>query len=96
MTGASVRFARAVDYVQTPQQLVPLRTHVRGKHAAALTQLHSAINDRFGTTGASDDYVNVFYAASEMALMEVVGRDTLSSQDRRALRELWEALLRAG
>jgi hypothetical protein len=95
MTAASIRFARGVDYVQTPAHPVPLRTRVRTEHGAALRRLHEAINERFGTTGASDDYVNVFYAASEMALMEQVGRSDLSDDDRRTLRDLWDALLTA-
>lgn len=58
-------------------------------------QVHDAINKRFGTTGASVDYVNVFYAASEMALMERVARNELPPGGRAALRRLWEDLLSA-
>lgn len=95
MPEASLRLARQISEVWTPQHLVPLRTLVRSKHRAALRELHAAIDDRFGTTGASDDYVNVFYAASEMALMEHVGRADLRAQDRQTLRRLWEDLLAA-
>jgi hypothetical protein len=56
--------------------------------------VHHAINERFGTTGATDDYVNVFYAASEMAVMANVGTD-LQAGDYALLRQLWEALLNA-
>lgn len=95
MPAASIDFADAVSEVRTPEHLMGLRDRVRGSHRGRLLQLHSAINERFGTTGASDDYVNVFYAASEMALMEYVGGESLSQRDRRALRRLWESLLAA-
>jgi hypothetical protein len=95
MPDAAIRFARDVSEVQTPQHLVPLRTEVRTKHRGQLLQLHEAINRRFGTTGARDDYVNVFYAASEMALMEEIGRAQLQPEDRHTLRRLWEHLLHA-
>lgn len=95
MPDPSIRLARDVSEVRTPEHLVPLRTHVRSKHRAALGQLHAAIDERFGSTGASQDYVNVFYAASEMALMERIGRADLSPEDRRTLRRLWEDLLSA-
>jgi hypothetical protein len=93
MPDAAIRLAREISEVRTPEHLIPLRTEVRKKHRGQLLQVHGAINDRFGTTGATHDYVNVFYAASEMALMEVVGRAQLSTQDRRTLRRLWEQLL---
>jgi hypothetical protein len=93
MPDASVRFARGIDRVWTPEHLIPLRTRIRSKHRAALLAIHGAINDRFGTTGASADYINVFYAASEMALMERVAREELPTEDRVALRRLWEDLL---
>jgi hypothetical protein len=67
MPDASVRFARGVSQVGTPQHLVGLRTRVRSEHRGQLTAVHHEIDERFGTTGASDDYINVFYAASEMA-----------------------------
>jgi hypothetical protein len=95
MPDASIRLAKDVSYVQTRQHLIQFRTDVRTKHRASLLALHAAINERFGTTGAASDYVNVFYAASEMALMERVGRDSLSPVDRRTLRRLWEHLLHA-
>lgn len=95
MPAASIRFARGVSQVRTPEHLIPLRTRVRSKHGGELLQVHGAINERFGTTGASDDYVNVFYAASEMALMERVAHQELPPEDRRALRRLWEDLLSA-
>jgi hypothetical protein len=91
MPAGSKRFAEGVDSVWTPQHLVPLRTYVPENHWNQLLQVHAAINERFGTTGATDDYINVFYAASEMALMEWVGRSELSDEDQRSLRNLWEA-----
>src|SRR3954452_24085565 len=95
MPDASVRFARGVSEVRTPEHLIPLRTSVRKEHGAALRQLHEAVDQRFGTTGARTDFVNVFYAAAEMALMAYVGRDVLPAGDRRTLRRLWEDLLNA-
>ena len=96
MPDASVSFARGIAQVRTPEHLVPLRERVRDDHLADLRMLHNEINERFGTTGARDDYVNVFYAASEMALMERIGRGELSAEDGQTLRHLWEALLHAG
>jgi hypothetical protein len=78
----------AISIGRTPTQLVPLRERVRKQHRAQLLQVHEAINERFGTTGASADYVNVFYAASQMALMEWVGRKEFSAPDRARLRQL--------
>src|SRR6266508_3871265 len=95
MPDAAIRFARDISQVWTPEHLLPLRENVRTNHRGQFAQLQVAINDRFGTTGASDDYVNVFYAAGEMALMEHVGRPTLAPDDRRTLRRLWEHLLQA-
>lgn len=95
MPAASVRFARGVSEVRVPAHLVPLRERVRRDHPGDLRAVHAAIEQRFGTTGARDDYVNVFYAASEMALMARVGRESLSAEDRRTLRRLWEDLLAA-
>jgi hypothetical protein len=95
MPDASVRFAREVYEVQTPKHLIPLRKHVRSHFSGALQQIETAIDKRFGTTGASTDYINVFYAAGEMALMEQVSRKSLSSTHRQTLRSLWENLLAA-
>jgi hypothetical protein len=95
MPDAAIRLARGVAQVWTPEHLVPLREAVRENHRGQFIQLQGAINDRFDTTGASNDYVNVFYAAGEMALMEQVGRAQLQPEDRRTLRRLWEHLLHA-
>jgi hypothetical protein len=93
MPDASVRFARGTSSVWTPAHLVPLRTLVRRKHHAELAAVHAALYERFNQT--SEDYLNVFRAAAEMAVMEQVGRGTLSVADRQLLRQLWEALLAA-
>lgn len=77
------------------EDLVPLRDRIRKHNGGQLRALHAAIDERFGTTGASDDYVNVFYAASEMALMEELGRTELSAGQRQSLRMLWTDLLSA-
>jgi hypothetical protein len=95
MPDEAIRFARGVSHVWTPEHLVPLREEVRANHRGQFVQLQAGINDRFGTTGASDDYVNVFYAAGEMALMEQVGRAKLPPDDRHTLRRLWKHLLDA-
>jgi hypothetical protein len=95
MPDTAIRFARNVSEVRTPRHLLSLREDIRKNHRGQLADLHGAINDRFKTTGARDDYVNVFYAASEMALMEQVGRARLQPEDRRTLRRLWEHLLHA-
>jgi hypothetical protein len=93
MPSAAVRFARGVSSVRTPEHLVPLRTFVREQCASSLAALHQALYERYGRT--TDDYLNVFRAAAEMAVMEEVGRDQLSLEDRQALRNLWDALLNA-
>jgi len=95
MPPTGVRFVRGVSQVRTIEHLVPLRRRVRTQHAGALRQLHAAIDRRFGATGASDDYVNVFDAASAMALMERIGRDELFAEDRRMRRRLSEDLFAA-
>lgn len=95
LPAASVKFARGVSYVKPPDHLRPLRDRVHADHRGALLAVHEAINRRFGTTGAQDDYVNVFYAASEMAVMERAFRDELTAEDRHRLRELWDVLLSA-
>ena len=93
MPDAAVQFARGVSEVRTPQHLIPLRTFVREQHGNSLAAVHAALYERFDRT--SDDYLNVFRAAAEMAVMERVGRDELPVDDRRLLRQLWEALLSA-
>ena len=95
MPDASIAFARGLSNVWTPDDLVPLRERVRLQHHGEFQHLQAAINERFGTTGATDNFLNVFYAAVEMALMELVARDELSPGDRARLRQLWEALLNA-
>lgn len=77
-----------------PTHLVALPEHVLQARRGELAAVHEAINERFGTTGATDDYVNVFYAASDMAVMANAGTD-LPAGDRVLLRQLWEALLNA-
>ncbi|WP_309117559.1 hypothetical protein [Saccharothrix sp.] len=93
MPDAAIRFAQGVSMVRTPDHLVPLRTLVRERHAATLGAVHTALYERFDRT--RDDYLNVFRAAAEIAVMEQVGAFTLPVADRRLLRELWEALLHA-
>lgn len=95
MSNRSIAFARGVSQVWTPDHLVPLRDQVRKDHRGDLLRVHHEINLRFGTTGATTDFVNVFYAASEMALMAEVGGDDLSDEDRQTLRRLWNDLLAA-
>lgn len=95
MPQAAVSFAKQVSWVKVPDHLLPLRAQVLSKHRGQLRRLHSELERRFGTTGATDDYVNVFYAASEQALMEYIGGSSLSSGDRHALRRLWNDLLAA-
>jgi hypothetical protein len=93
MPDAAIRLARGVSEVRTPEHLIPLRTQVRERHGARLQAVHAALYERFDRTG--DDYLNVFRAAAEMAVMEQVGAGSLSSADRRTLRQLWEDLLTA-
>lgn len=93
MPDAAVRFARGVSIVQTPAHLVALRTFVRERHASELASVQAALYTRFN--GTSEDYLNVFRAAAEMAVMEQVARTDLPLTDRRTLRELWEVLLAA-
>jgi len=59
MPRAAVDFAEGVSGVRTPDHLIALRTHVRTEDRGALRRLHVEIK-RFGTTGATDDYVSVF------------------------------------
>jgi len=96
MPDASIRLARDASYVvETPRHLLDLRTRIRIEHRGQLLALHWQINRRFRTTAAQNNYVNVFYAASEMALMEAIGRNELSQDDCMTLRRLWNALLSA-
>jgi xanthine dehydrogenase iron-sulfur cluster and FAD-binding subunit A len=95
MTPASVEFARKISDVRTPEHLVALRTTVREHHRGEFAQIQEALNETLGATGATTDYVNVFYASAEMALMERVGRQDPSASDRGHLRGLWQALLAA-
>jgi hypothetical protein len=92
MPDAAIDFARGVSTVRTPEHLVPLRERVRSEHLRLLRSVHAALYERFRTTG---DYINVFYAAAEMAVMEQIGRNELPVDDRRTLRRLWEDLLAA-
>lgn len=89
---AALDFARRVSEVRTPQHLIQLREQVRERHRGELNAVFAAVNARFG---GSESMIGVFYAAGEMAVMEAVGRASLPPQDRRVLRDLWEALLHA-
>lgn len=93
MPDAAIQFARGVDRVWTPEHLVPLRSLVRQKYGASLTAVHAALDKRFNDRDA--DWMGVFRAAAEMAVMEQVGRKELASSDRNLLRQLWMALLAA-
>ena len=70
-----------------------LRTSVRLQHAAEVVALHDAFHERFNRTNA--DFINVFRAAAEMALMEQIGQGERAPEDRRLLRNFWETLLAA-
>jgi hypothetical protein len=93
MPDAAVGFARGVGQVWTPEHLVPLRTSVRQHHRAQLHAVHAALDQRFKEPNA--DWMGVFRAAAEMAVMEQVGRQKLTPKDRGLLRQLWTALLTA-
>ena len=93
MPDAAIRFARGVSEVWTPKHLVPLRTNVRQQHAGQLRAVHAALDERFNQPTA--DWMGVFRAAAEMAVMEDVGRKQLTQKDRGLLRQLWTALLTA-
>lgn len=93
MPDAAVRFARGVGQVWTPEHLVPLRTRVREKRTAALHAVHAALDQRFKQPNA--EWMGVFRAAAEMAVMEQVGHQELTPEDRALLRQLWTALLAA-
>jgi hypothetical protein len=93
MPDAAIRFARGVDRVWTPEHLVPLRTIVRERHGAQLHAVHAALDQRFKQPNAN--WMGVFRAAAEMAVMEQVGRQELTPEDRGLLRQLWMALLAA-
>lgn len=84
MPDAAVRLARGVSEVRTPQHLVPLRTQVRQELGTELAAVHTTLSERLNRT--SEDYLNVFRAAAEMAVMEQAGRETLPLTDRRVLR----------
>ena len=93
MPDAAVRFARGVGQVWTPEHLVPLRARVRQQNGAALRAVHAALDQRFNDPNAN--WMGVFRAAAEMAVMEQVGHRELPPEDRRLLRQLWTALLNA-
>jgi hypothetical protein len=93
MPDTAIGFAKGISEVRTPTHLVSLRTQVRKQNRAELEALHATIHDRYNHI--HEDCMNVFYAAAEMALMERVGRDELPAEDRRKLRQLWQALLTA-
>jgi hypothetical protein len=92
MPPASLSFACGVSEVRTPEHLVALRLMVRKDYHGDLGMLHATLNERFGDAGGC---IGVYLAAGEMALMEAVGRSALPIEDRRTLRNLWEALLHA-
>ncbi len=93
MPDAAIRFAQGVGSVRTPEHLVPLRETVRVNHKAQLVALHGALDRRFNQPNAQ--WMGVFRAAAEMALMEHIGRQELPPGDRQLLRQLWNALLNA-
>jgi hypothetical protein len=93
MPDAAIRFARGIGQVWTPDHLVPLRTTVRQRHGAQLGAVHAALDERFNDRNAN--WMGVFRAAGEMAVMEQVGRQELTPEDRGLLRQLWTALLQA-
>jgi hypothetical protein len=93
MPDGSVRFARGVSFVTTPDHLVPLRSTVRQHHGTQLRAVHAALDQRFNQPNA--DWMGVFRAAAEMAVMEHVGHRELPPEDRMLLLQLWRALLAA-
>jgi hypothetical protein len=93
MPDAARRFARGVDRMWTPEHLVPLRTTVRQRHGAQLRSVHAALDQRFNEPNAN--WMGVFRAAAEMAVIEQVGRRELKPEDRGLVRQLWTALLHA-
>jgi hypothetical protein len=90
MPDAAISFARGTSWVKTPEEFVPLRETVRTNHRTEFAALTAALDKRFNRPDA--DWMGVFRAAAEMALMAQVGTD-LRPVDRTRLRELWDALL---
>jgi hypothetical protein len=93
MPDASVRFAQGVSNVWTPEHLVALRDIVRRQHAPELRSVHAALDRRFEQPNAN--WMGVFRAAAEMAVMEQVGHQELPAEDCNLLLQLWRALLAA-
>jgi hypothetical protein len=90
MPQAAIELAREMPKLSPPEHLVALDERVRSDHRALIRSVHAALYERFHTVG---DYINVFYAAADLAVMERVAREELSSEDRRTLRHWWETLL---
>ncbi|AHC27880.1 MULTISPECIES: hypothetical protein [Mycobacteriaceae] len=93
MPDASVRFAQGVSNVWTPEHLVALRDIVRREHTQQLRLVHAALDRRFEQPNVN--WMGVFRAAAEMAVMERVGHEELPVEDRNLLLQLWRALLAA-
>jgi hypothetical protein len=93
MPDAAVGFARGVGQVRPPEHLLPLRTNVRQQHKTQLNAVQAALDQRFSQPNA--EWMGVFRAAAEMAVMERVGQRELTPKDRALLRQLWTALLAA-
>jgi hypothetical protein len=80
-----------VSNVWTPEHLVAFRGIVRRDYAQQSRLVHAALDRRFEQPNAN--WMGVFRAAAEMAVMEQVGHQELPAEDCDRLLQLWRALL---
>jgi hypothetical protein len=89
---SAVGRARSIEWVKPPDHLAEMVSRVRREHGGALPQLHAAIDERLAGQRVGGER-GALYAASELALIELVWREALTGSDRHALRACWDHLL---
>lgn len=88
MADAAVAFARGVSSLRTPDQLVPLRTQVRARHAGTLGAVHNALVGAFGADRGARHYgVETRQVRALSAEGETRNRRGVSREDIAAVAE---------
>jgi hypothetical protein len=91
LSSRAIERARLIAWVGPPDHLDGLVGRIRDEHGGKVAELHAAVDRRLAREPVRAER-GVFYAASELALIESVWRDELEPEDRSSLRDCWEHL----
>lgn len=92
LSRGSVRAAKDIDYATAGTKLARVMERTMDERPAAYNQLRAAVHERLDDIGGVGEERGLFLLAADMATTEALVGGALSSDDRRALRRLWDHL----